>query len=288
MIGFHIFAQSLGLGANEGDGELGNMAIQGIVFWTAAGIFRRIRDQIVTQEQVYRSKDKFLARVGHELRTPLTAVLAYAEIILEDEAIPEMTRDWAAVIADEAKEMSGIIDDFTVVSRVANQMLTLSPTTFPLVREIHKTLSRIRPNRIKPTVTGSEEIYVHADPDRLRQILRSLITNAVQHANSAVQVAAGSHGDTTWITVTDDGPGLPPRVRSLFEASWQPHSEPGQPEHLGRGLIVALELANAMNLDLSYSRQTSMSVFELLLPNRSDGSVTDSTNPSQVEGMTRG
>jgi len=286
--GFHFFAHNLGLGvASEGDGELGNTVIQGIVFWTAAGIFRRVRDQIVTQEQIHRSKDKFLARVGHELRTPLTAVLAYAEMILEDETTPETTRDWIAVIADEANEMSSIIDDFTVVSRVTNQLLTLSPTTFSLLPEIHKTLSRIRSNHIRPSVTGSVDIYVHADLDRLRQVLRVLITNAVQHANTAVQVAVGTHGDTTWIKVTDDGPGLPPRVRSLFEASWQPHSEPGQPERLGRGLLVALELTHEMNIDLTYSRQESVTAFQLVLPNELNRSGTDSTTPSQVEGMTR-
>jgi signal transduction histidine kinase len=286
--GFHFFAHNLGLGvASQGDGELGNTVIQGIVFWTAAGIFRRVRDQIVTQEQIHRSKDKFLARVGHELRTPLTAVLAYAEMILEDETTPETTRDWVAVIADEANEMSATVDDFTVVARVTNQLLTLSPTTFPLVPEIHKTLSRIRSNHIKPRVTGSEDIHVHADPDRLRQVLRILITNALQHANTAVQVAAGNYGDTTWIKLTDDGPGLPQGVRSLFEASWQPHSEPGQPERLGRGLLVALELSHAMNIDLTYSRQGSVTEFQLVLPTEFDPSGTDSTAPSQVEGMTR-
>lgn len=265
--GFHFIAHQLGLGLiHEDDPALSHLIVLGIVFWIAAGLFRTLRDEIVTQQQVIQSKDRFLASVGHELRTPLTAVVGYADLILEDETTPDQIREWVDVIAHDSNEMSDIIDDFTVVSRLTNQLLTLKPTTFLIVPEVHKILSRNHAHHIIPRVTGSADIYVHTDRDRLSQVLRVLTANAFQHAREAVQVAVGADTDTTWIEVTDDGPGLSQGTNSLFEASWEPHSQSGQPEHLGRGLFVALELAHAMNVDLSYSRQGALTVFRLLTP----------------------
>jgi signal transduction histidine kinase len=263
--GFLAHRHGLGL-PHEDDATLSYFIVLGIVFWTAAGIFRTVRDEIVTQQQILQSKDRFLARVGHELRTPLTAVLGYAELILEDETTPDKLREWVDVIADESDKMSAVVDDFTAVSRVTNQLLTLNPTIFLIVPEIHKMLSRFHDDDINPTVTGSNGVFVHADRDRLIQILRVLTTNALEHAREAVQLAVGTDEDTTWIEVTDDGPGLSQQAKDLLVAQWEPHSEPGQPEHLGRGLTVALALTNAMNLDLSYSRQEGLTVFRLLTP----------------------
>jgi signal transduction histidine kinase len=187
-------------------------------------------------------------------------------LILEDETTPDKLREWVDVIADESDKMSAVVDDFTAVSRVTNQLLTLNPTIFLIVPEIHKMLSRFHADDINPTVTGSNGVFVHADRDRLIQILRVLTTNALEHAREAVQLAVGTDEDTTWIEVTDDGPGLSQQAKDLLVAQWEPHSEPGQPEHLGRGLTVALALTHAMNLDLSYSRQEGLTVFRLLTP----------------------
>ncbi|MEX0795177.1 MAG: HAMP domain-containing sensor histidine kinase [Acidimicrobiia bacterium] len=265
--GYTFIAHRLGLGlTNEDDAAFSHFIVLGIVFWTAAGIFRTVRDEIVTQQQIHQSKDRFLARVGHELRTLLTAVVGYADLILEDETTPDKIREWVDVIAHESDEMSAIIDGFTVVARATDQLLTLKPTTFLIVPEIHKMLSRIHARDINPRVTGSADIYVHADRDRLSQVLRVLTTNALEHARETVHVAVGSDADTTWIDVIDDGPGLSQGNKYIFEASWEPQSELGQPEHLGRGLFVALVLTHAMNFDLSYSRREDRTVFRLLTP----------------------
>jgi signal transduction histidine kinase len=265
--GYNFIAHRLGLGVtHEDDAAFSHLIVLGVVFWIAAWIFRTVRDEIVTLQQIHQSKDRFLSRVGHELRTPLTAVVGYADFILEDETTPDKIREWADVIAHESDEMSAIIDGFTVVARATDELLTLKPTTFLIVPEIHKMISRIHAHDITASVTGLVDIYVHADCDRLSQVLRVLTTNALEHARETVQVAVGSDADTTWIDVIDDGPGLSQRNMNLFEAAWEPHSELGQPEHLGRGLFVALVLTHAMNLDLSYSRQEALTVFRLLIP----------------------
>ena len=267
--GFHFVATRLGWVAIEQPDTAGDLLIQGIVFWTAAWIFRKVRDEIVTRDQHQQSKDAFLARVAHELRTPLTSVLGYAELIAKDPAAPAEVREQAEVIADEGRAMTAVIDDFTLVSRTEDDLITLKPVTIPVQPEVARAVANVPATTILVRITGSTTAVVHADPDRLRQMLRVLIDNAVQHATSVVEVAVSEDEYTTTIEIIDDGAGLAGNdMATLIEAYNHTHTEPGQPERLGLGLFVAHRLAQAMGINLSWDRHGNLTVFRLLTPNR--------------------
>lgn len=267
--GFHFVATRLGWVAIEQPDAAGDLLIQGIVFWTAAWIFRKVRDEIVTRDQYQQSKDAFLARVAHELRTPLTSVLGYAELIAKDPAAPPEVREQAEVIADEGRAMAAAIDDFTLVSRTDDDLLTLKPITIPVQPEVARAVASVPATTIHVHITGSTTAVIHADPDRLRQMLRVLIANGVQHATSVVEVAVTEGEDTTTIEIIDDGAGLAGTdMATLIEAYHHAHTEPGQPERLGLGLFVAHRLAQAMDVTLSWDRRGPDTIFRLLAPCR--------------------
>jgi signal transduction histidine kinase len=266
--GFNFVASRLGWVAIEQGESPGDLLIEGIVFWTAAWVFRKVRDEIVTRDQHQQSKDVFLARVAHELRTPLTSVLGYAELIAKDPAAPPEVREQAEVIADEGRAMAAVIDDFTLVSRTDDDLLTLKPVTILVQPEVARAVASVPATTIHIHTTGSTTAVVHADPDRLRQMLRVLIANAVQHATSVVEVAVSEDEDTTIIEIIDDGAGLAGTdMTTLVEAYHHTHTEPGQPERLGLGLFVAHRLAQAMAINLSWDRDRNLTVFRLLTPN---------------------
>jgi signal transduction histidine kinase len=264
---FHFVATHLGWVAIE-QGASGDLLIQGIVYWAAAWIFRKVRDEIVTRDQHQRSKDLFLARVAHELRTPLTSVMGYAELIAGDPAAPPEVREQTRTIAEEARAMAAVIDDFTLVSRTEDDLLTLKPVTIPVLRVIARAVASVPATTIPVHTTGSTTAVVHADPDRLRQMLRVLIANAVQHAASFVEVAVSEDENMTSIEIIDDGAGpTESDTAILTAASDHTNREPGQPERLGLGLLVAHRLAEAMAIDFSWYRHHNLTVFRLVTPN---------------------
>jgi signal transduction histidine kinase len=221
-------------------------------------------------EEMIQSKDELIASVGHELRTPLTAVLGFAEMLkLGNEG--EMTRadrvEMVDFIAREAFDLSGIIDDLLVAARMEIGKLEASAVPTALRAQLSQVLETWDPGTVsRVTVMGGDPKAI-ADPARVRQILRNLITNALRYGGSAIEVEFGAEARTVFIEVRDDGPALPEAEwERIFDAYYRYHAEPSQPGSVGLGLTVARGLARLMGGDLSYRRRGEMSVFALTLP----------------------
>jgi signal transduction histidine kinase len=105
-----------------------------------------------------------------------------------------------------------------------------------------------------------------ADPTRVRQIVRNLITNALRYGGSTITVTTGSRGETAYVQVRDDGPGIPEEKRDrIFEPYESAHEAVGMPGSVGLGLTISRKLARLLGGDLSY-RSDGGSLFELTLP----------------------
>ena len=108
---------------------------------------------------------------------------------------------------------------------------------------------------------------VHADPLRLRQILRNLVSNAVRHGRGPVVVSINPVGARVELEISDEGGGIPEEaLAELF----QPYSviarTDGQPGSVGLGLFVSKRLAELMGGSLSYRREAERTLFTLSLP----------------------
>jgi signal transduction histidine kinase len=109
-------------------------------------------------------------------------------------------------------------------------------------------------------------VTVWADPTRLRQIVRNLITNAIRYGGEEITVAISATGPKATIDVRDSGGPIPDsRVETMFDPF--DHSDSGgrTPNSVGLGLAVARSLAQIMNGDLTYDYD-GWSVFHLELP----------------------
>ena len=105
-----------------------------------------------------------------------------------------------------------------------------------------------------------------ADPTRVRQILRNLLTNAVRYGGRQVRVELGVIGDKARLEVCDDGDGIDEEDHNrVFEAYHRAHHRRGQPASVGLGLTVSKRLAQLMDGDLTYYRKDGWSVFSLSL-----------------------
>jgi signal transduction histidine kinase len=241
-----------------------------ISLFVTADLVGRARDARVRLKHSGESKDEFLAGVSHELRTPLTAVVGYSSLLRsESTEMRDVDREVVVeLIYQQASDMAGIVEDLLVGTRLDTNELTFSTGDVQLIGEVEKSLDALsRPVGYSLTVAVPSSSYVIGDADRIRQILRNLVTNAYRHGGPEISVEAKDEGTMTRLSVRDNGTPLPrDEWISVFEPYYRSHSQQGQPDSVGLGLTVSRKLARAMDGDLRYRGGDGFSEFSLVLP----------------------
>lgn len=210
--------------------------------------------------EVVRAKDEFIANVSHELRTPLTAVLGIASELAGEDMSPDMREEMLHLVMEQANEMANIVDDLLVAARAEVGTIPIEAQPVDLIAELKTTLDGLGTTVQMPKANVPP---VHADPKRVRQILRNLLTNAQRYGGPQQRVVAGTLRGHVWIEVRDNGDGIPDEdVNRVF----QPYVTTGAEGSVGLGLAVARQLAELMEGTLVYEHSAGESVFRLQLP----------------------
>ena len=217
-------------------------------------------------ERLVRSKDRLVRSVSHELRTPLTAVVGFAEELEDrtDIGVDER-RDLLGVIAQQSREMADLIEDLLAAATADGGTLSVRPVVMDVVAVCRDVIAAWRGPAPDLEVDASPG-PAHADPFRVRQILRNLLTNAERYGEAPIDLVVANGSTTVRLQVRDRGPGLPADAwESIFEPYQRAHEE-NQHGGVGLGLSVSRQLARAMHGDLAYRVEDGLSVFELSLP----------------------
>lgn len=210
-----------------------------------------------------RAKDEFIATVSHELRTPLTAVIGLTTEMAGTEIPADEQKELMGLVADQAQEMYNIVDDLLVAARAEMGTVTVETTDVDLFAELTAAVEGVGIDIDCPSEDDCPR--VKADPSRVRQILRNLLTNAQRYGGPECRIVAGSSGDLAWLEVRDNGPGIPPEhADRIFEPYVTGNI--GASGSVGLGLAVARQLAELMGGSLTYEHDSSESVFRLRLP----------------------
>ena len=208
---------------------------------------KRLRDLI-------RSRDEFIASISHELRTPLTAVMGFAELLrdTESDSSPAEQEEMSQLITEQASDIANL-----QVARVPVDLRAQLAQVIEASREASAHQIRI--------VGGP--LSALGDPARIRQVLRNLMTNAFRYGGKRIEVQMHTDGTRAFLTVCDDGPGVPEEDReAIFGAYERSHTDRGLPGSVGLGLTVSRSLARLMVGDLTYRYDHGTSIFELTLP----------------------
>jgi signal transduction histidine kinase len=220
------------------------------------------RDEL---EALIESKDRFVASVSHELRTPLTAVVGFgAELQARWHAFsPQEARDLVDLIVEQAEDVSNMVEDLLVVGRADIGKLSLQPEVLDVRRQVEMASARSSMGQVR--IEGNGE--ASADPLRVRQIVRNLLTNAARYGGPRVRVRIVTESAFCQVEVRDDGEGVPEEaVARIFEPFESAHLVPTQPGSVGLGLWVARRLADLMGGGLQHRREHGETVFSLTLP----------------------
>jgi GAF domain-containing protein len=207
-------------------------------------------------EDLVSAKDRFIGAVSHELRTPLAVVVGLAAELEDNDGAfsPEERQEFLGMIRRQSTEVSSIIDDLLVSTRISETGLTVIEETFRL-DDLARAVLRDLPEDVTAKVRSVElrETDVVADPLRTRQIVRNLITNANRYGGDHVSIEVRADGDRAILAVADDGEGVPEERRAeIFEAYHTSGAERTVTAAIGLGLTVSRQLARLMGGDVTY------------------------------------
>ncbi len=222
--------------------------------------------RVTELEALDNDKRDFLASISHELRTPLAAVLGFATELSDSWEVfdPEEARSLVRLIATQSADISSIVDDLLTVTRLEAGTMSIYPHEI-CVRTHLSDMVETSGRESGKEIGWAGEATVWADPTRLRQIVRNLITNAIRYGGDHIAVSLSTTEGLGVIDVKDSGGPIPAaRVETMFNPF--DHDDGNRtPNSVGLGLAVARSLARVMGGDLTYEYDSG-SIFHLVLP----------------------
>lgn len=215
------------------------------------------------------AKDRFVASVSHELRTPLSVVLGLATELAEnlESFEPDEVRSLSGLVARHATEVSAIVEDLLVSARMEAGTLTVQPAVIDPAQLVTEVLDDgWRRGGSNPIEVRGSASRAWADPLRVRQVLRNLLTNARRYGGPRVWVELAENELVATFRICDDGNGIDDKdLERIFEPYVSAHDPKGKPTAVGLGLSVARQLARLMDGDIRIV-PADHTIFELTLP----------------------
>jgi signal transduction histidine kinase len=222
-----------------------------------AQLWSDLQERMSREQAAQRIKDDFLSIVSHELRTPLTSIQGYSQLLegrlrggLAGES-KEMAH--LGVIRSQVGRMRRLVDDLLDVSRIDRRGgVSIEAADFDLAEEVRGAAARIGREHADRTIAveAPDRLPVHADRDRLDQVLTNLIENAVKYSpeGGPIRVIAERRGGEVEVRVADVGVGIPPEHRDhVFERFYQADGDIGRRRFggLGLGLYISRAIVDA-------------------------------------------
>jgi signal transduction histidine kinase len=197
---------------------------------TLGAAFNEMAQELELEEsrraELDRLKDEFVLTASHELRSPLTSVQGFAELLMiERESLTPRQAETVEVILDNCRHLVRLLNDLLDLARSDAGRLAIRPQSTevaPLIADVVRTM---RAQTEAGGQTLSEYVQpdlppINVEPDRIRQILVNLITNAHEYSpeGASIQVVAQATDAEVEIAVSDNGPGIPEdQLGRIFE-----------------------------------------------------------------------
>ncbi len=220
---------------------------------------------------VDRVRREFIANASHELRTPIFSLGGFLELLAEEDLDPETRREFLAETRAQVERLTRLATDLLDLSRLDAGQLSVEDGEADLAEAARTVVEEFRavadatahPLHVKT----SEPALASGDHERVVQIARILVENALRHTEPATPIAvlaAASDGRAT-LAVRDEGAGIAPEEQErIFQRFYRTGG--GKTSGSGLGLAIARELATRMGGALRVSSRPGETTFTLELP----------------------
>ena len=182
---------------------------------------------VSAERRVARMKDDMLSIVSHELRTPLTPIKGSAQLLRRrwDRMSEGQREDMLRTIETRADHLARLVEDLLLVGQMSTEknaphrVQPISVDMIELLQEATVQLDAAHPTHTV-LLTAPEQLQLHTDPLRVRQIVDNLVNNACKFSpsDSVVQISVVTDDESAILRVTDHGRGIPPEdMERVFE-----------------------------------------------------------------------
>jgi signal transduction histidine kinase len=188
-------------------------------------INKKLRESNERLEKNNKAQTEFINIAAHELRTPTQSIIGYCEML---QISPERSKQYLERLIRNADRLYTLTSDLLDATRIDIGILNLNNADFNLTEAIHEVVDEIRKklslgnknadvDKIKPNIQlalPSHPLVVHADKDRIAQVLSNLLDNAIRFTNSGTITVSAKLCSSKLIKVSvkDSGKGIDPEI----------------------------------------------------------------------------
>ncbi|MFL5892295.1 MAG: sensor histidine kinase [Solirubrobacterales bacterium] len=241
---------------DEGQDEVGQLA----------STFNEMQQRLARLDS---ARKEFIANASHELRTPIFSLGGFVELLDEDEPDPAVRAEFVRTMREQIARLTKLTADLLDLSKLDADVMEVSASEVDLHSLAQRVADEFAPaaegHRSSVAVQGADGTLAMADADRVAQIIRILLDNALTHTpeGTSITITAQRRDGAASLAVADNGPGIGPHDRNrVFDRFYTGDRVSGS----GLGLAIARELAMRMNGDLGVESRRGRTQFELKLP----------------------
>jgi signal transduction histidine kinase len=210
-----------------------------------------LEEQNAQLRESERLKSDLVNTVSHELRTPLSGVLGFTKLLLTRDFDSETRRHYLGIVDAQARRLSDLLDDFLDVRRIeegrferAQELVDMAT----LLREEAQLYSQQSPKHEVAVEIDHPPLAVLGNPDRLRQVIGNLISNAIKYSpqGGVVEVSADQENGSVRVEVRDEGMGIPLSQQSqIFTKFFRGDAPASGITGTGLGLAVSRDIVES-------------------------------------------
>ena len=207
----------------------------------------RARD-VTRMKEFEQLKSDMISLMSHELRTPLTSINGFAELLVVDDKLPEESREFLQIIANESQRMSRMIDTFLSVTQLERaDKKEISKIALRVDEVVRETIGTMQPaarkKRIRIVEQGNGHIPpVAADKSLITQVLTKLLDNAIKYSpeRTTVTVSTVLEAEAVRVVVDDRGYGIPTEsIDRIWEKFYRVARDGKEKDEASTGLGLA-------------------------------------------------
>lgn len=204
-------------------------------------------------DRLRNERNEFLADIAHELRTPLTYIKGYADIASRPSASDEEKAQYIAIIREETAHLTALIHQLFELAQLDHNQFEIKKEEFSLNVLFQSVVALVHPafdeKKIELSIQCDQNLIAFIDPERFQQVLLNILDNARKHSpeGTTVTLAGGSNEKTVWMSVSDEGEGIPEKdLPFVFERLYRvDKSRSRQFGGSGLGLAIAKEIVES-------------------------------------------
>jgi two-component system OmpR family sensor kinase len=217
------------------------------------------------------ARKQFIANASHELRTPIFSLGGFVELLEEEDPSPAERDEFVRTMRQQIERLTKLTTDLLDLSQIDAGAMVMTAGSVDLGDLAREAAREFGPraeghgSRLQLR-TAEHPVIAIGDRDRVRQIIRILLDNALTHTPEGTEVSVTANSSSrrrAELIVSDQGPGIPQRVQGrIFERFYTGDSSGGS----GLGLAIATELAQRMDGRITISSSRRFTAFTLELP----------------------